>query len=178
MDANGNKVWSKAMGSTTEDAATAITTASDGTITIAGYASSNDGDVTGGTLTLDNFWIVKVDGVGTMIWQKTFGGSGLDRPTDIITAPDGSYLVLGQTTSNDGNVKGNHGQLDAWLIDIVGSTGTLIWQQTFGGTANDVFYNFSITSDNGLAMAGTTLSNDGDVTGNHGDMDMWVLKVH
>ncbi len=178
MDANGNKVWSKAMGSTTEDAATAITTASDGTITIAGYASSNDGDVTGGTLTLDNFWIVKVDGVGTMIWQKTFGGSGLDRPTDIITAADGSYLVLGQTTSNDGNVKGNHGQLDAWLIDIAGSTGALIWQQTFGGTANDVFYNFSITSDNGLAMAGTTLSNDGDVTGNHGDMDMWVLKVH
>ena len=47
------------MGSTTEDAATAITTASDGTITIAGYASSNDGDVTGGTPTLDNFWIVK-----------------------------------------------------------------------------------------------------------------------
>ena len=76
-----------------------------------------------------------------------------------------------------GNVKGNHGQLDAWLIDIVGSTGTLIWQQTFGGRRT-MFYNFSITSDNGLAMAGTTLSNDGDVTGNHGDMDMWVLKVH
>ncbi|HQQ97109.1 MAG TPA: hypothetical protein PLX35_07590 [Cyclobacteriaceae bacterium] len=178
MDANGNKVWSKALGSSTEDVATAVTTASDGTITVAGYASSNDGDVAGSTLTLDNIWVVKVDGVGTMIWQKTFGGSGLDRPTDIITAADGSYLVLGQTTSNDGNVKGNHGQLDAWLIDITGSTGTLIWQQTFGGTANDVFYNFSITSDNGLAMAGSTLSNDGDVTGNHGDMDMWVMKVH
>lgn len=178
MDANGNKVWSKAMGSTTEDAATAVTTASDGTITIAGFASSNDGDVTGGTLTLDNFWIVKVDGVGTMIWQKTFGGSGLDRPTDIIAGVDGSYLVLGQTTSNDGNVKGNHGQLDAWLIDIGGSTGTLIWQQTFGGTATDAFYNFSITPDNGLIMSGNTQSNDGDVTGNHGDVDMWVMKVH
>lgn len=178
MDANGNKVWAKALGSTTEDAAIAVTTASDGTITVAGYTTSNDGDVTGSTLALDNIWIVKVDGVGTLIWQKTFGGSGLDRPTDIITAADGSYLVLGQTTSNDGNVKGNHGQLDAWLIDITGTTGALIWQQAFGGTANDVLYNFSITSDNGLVMAGTTLSNDGDITDNHGDVDMWVMKVH
>lgn len=178
MDASGNKVWSKALGSSTEDVATALTTASDGTITVAGYASSNDGDVAGGTLVGDNFWVVKVDGVGTIIWQKTFGGSGLDRPTDIIAAADGSYLVLGQTLSNDGNVKGNHGAVDAWLIDIGGSTGALIWQQTFGGTANDVMYSFMITSDNGLAMAGTTLSNDGDITGNHGDVDMWVLKVH
>ena len=51
-------------------------------------------------------------------FNKVFGGSGHDVATSIAASPDGGYLIAGHTESNDGDVKGNHGKTDAWVVTI------------------------------------------------------------
>ncbi|MDI1303785.1 MAG: T9SS C-terminal target domain-containing protein, partial [bacterium] len=48
---------------------------------------------------------------------------------------------------------------------------TIQWQKTLGGSSDDYGFNIQQTSDGGYIVAGATYSNDGDVTGNHGDYD-------
>src|SRR5690349_19302471 len=51
------------------------------------------------------------------------------------------------------------------------------WQKCFGGTGWDVAESIRQTSDGGYIVAGSTLSNDGDVSSNHGSQDLWLVKL-
>ncbi len=51
------------------------------------------------------------------------------------------------------------------------------WQKTFGGSSDDAGVFIQQTSDGGYIVAGYTKSNNGDVSGNHGWMDFWVVKL-
>ena len=90
---------------------------------------------------------------------------------------DGSYIVSGGTASNDGDVTGNHGIFDAWVIKI-SATGVLQWQKVYGGTNFDYFSSIKVTTDGGYILAGETQSNNGDVSGNHGTSDFWIVKIN
>lgn len=94
---------------------------------MAGYTNSNDGNVSGnhGTNTYD-FWVVKLDNSGNLLWQKCFGGSGDDKAYSIKQTFDGGYIVAGKNNSVDGNVTNNKGATDAWVIKL-DSNGNLQW---------------------------------------------------
>jgi hypothetical protein len=109
-------------------------------------------------------------------WQKAFGGLGNDRANSIQATPDGSYIVAGYTTSADGDVTGNHGGGDAWVMKL-DAAGTIVWQKAFGGTGLDSAQSIQLTPDGGYIVAGDSNSTDGDVTGNHGGGDAWVMKL-
>ncbi len=106
----------------------------------------------------------------------TFGGSLSDRAESIRTTIDGGYVIAGSTYSTDGDVSGNHGHQDMWVVRL-DVTGSIQWQQTFGGTGNDAASDLQITNDAGYVVVGVTSSNDGDVTGHHGSGDAWVVKL-
>ena len=57
-------------------------------------------------------------------WQKCLGGSGYDESEAIYQTLDGGYIVAGNTASNDGNVNGNHGINDVWVVKL-NSAGTI-----------------------------------------------------
>jgi hypothetical protein len=42
-------------------------------------------------------------------WQKSLGGSQDDRANCVLQTTDGGYIVVGMSSSNDGNVSGHHG---------------------------------------------------------------------
>ena len=111
-----------------------------------------------------------------IVWQKVLGGSDDDEAHSIQRTSDGGYVVAGYTSSNDGDVSGNHGGKDFWVIKL-DSDGNIIWQRTFGGSNDDEAYSVQQTSDGGYIVAGYTGSNDGDVRGNHGYKDFWVIKL-
>jgi len=73
-------------------------------------------------------------------------------------------------------VSGNHGSKDYWVVKL-NSSGTIEWQKCLGGTGWDEAYSIQQTSDGGFIVAGYTNSNDGDVSGNHGSKDYWVVKL-
>lgn len=109
-------------------------------------------------------------------WQKSFGGTNADFATSIRPTTDNGYIVAGESHSNDGDVSGNHGISDCWIVKL-NNAGDLQWQHSFGGTDYDGARSIQQTTDGGYTVAGVTRSDDGDITDNHGGQDSWILKL-
>jgi hypothetical protein len=104
LNANGDTVWTKALGGTAYDAAQSVRQTSDGGYIVAGQTGSNNGDVTGYHGGGD-FWVVKLNGNGDLVWQKALGGSFNDGAGAVRQTADGGYIVAGYTFSQDGDVR-------------------------------------------------------------------------
>ena len=167
--------WQHCYGGTARDYCYAIRQTFDSGYILAGYATSNNDDVHGNHGSAD-FWVVKITAMGDTQWEKCYGGSSAEEAYDIRQTSDSGYVVVGATISNDGDVSGNHGGEDVWVIKI-SSSGALQWQKCLGGSNDDWAYSVGQTSDGGYIVAGGTTSNDGDVSGNHGGGDVWVIKL-
>jgi hypothetical protein len=175
LDAQPVIQWQKTLGGSIIDYASSIRATNDGGYIVAGNTLSNNGNVTGNNGASD-YWIVKLNAAGAVQWQKALGGGAFDEAKDIQTTPDGGYIVLGSSSSVNGQVSGNHGGSDFWVVKL-DANGILQWQKSYGGTANDDARAVQTTPDGGYILAGTTYSNDGDVSGNHGNGDFWVVKI-
>nr|WP_319538551.1 PKD domain-containing protein [uncultured Methanospirillum sp.] len=175
LTGNGTLEWQKCLGGSSEDRATSVVAAPEGGYLAAGVSESTDGDVTGNHGDYDA-WIVGLNTTGGLEWQTCLGGSGDDGATSIISTKDGGYLIGGYTNSTDGNVSGNHGYYDAWIVKL-DAQGNLTWQKCLGGTGDDGAESVTQDSDGGYLIAGYTNSDEGDVSGNHGDYDAWTLKL-
>ena len=120
-------------------------------------------------------WVFKV-GAPVVEWEKTYGGSDLDRAKSVVQLDDGDYLVVGVAGSGDGDVAGNYrGGKDVWILKLRESDGEIVWQKLAGELEDDEAESVAKTLD-GYVVTGRTRSNDGDFSGNHGDYDVFVLK--
>lgn len=176
LNSAGNTVWTKTYGGSLYDVAATIIEVMDGFMISAG-AESIDGDLS----TLTNHggrdqWLYKINGNGDMLWQKTYGGSGQDNGGNIRMTSDGGYVCSSGTTSNNGDVSGNHGYFDTWVVKL-NATGNIIWQKCFGGTDMDNAGIVDIDATGKILLVGYTLSRNGDITGYKGSSDLWVLRL-
>ena len=180
LDNNGNIQWQKSLGGSSVDFAKSIQQTADGGYIVAGYSLSNDGDVTGHHNHYD-YWIVKLDSSGNIQWQKSLGGNGEEIATSARQTTDGGYIVVGYSRSIDGDVTGNHGDSDYWAVKL-DNVGNIQWQKSLGGSKADFASSVLQTSDGGYIIAGYSSSNDGDVTGLHGNSgdypDYWIVKLN
>jgi hypothetical protein len=62
--------------------------------------------------------VVKLNGSGTIEWQKTLGGTDQDQGRSILQTSDNGFMIAGGSDSNDGDVSGNHGSYDFWLVKL------------------------------------------------------------
>jgi len=148
---------------------------SDGGYIILGSTSSNDGQVSGFHGETD-IWVVKLNAGGSIEWKKCLGGSGYDVPSEILLTADGGYFIAGMTNSTDGDVSVNYGWADVWLVKL-SENGTLEWEKSYGGSDFEDCLSCTLCSDNSYIIAAATMSHDGDVIGNHGNFDQWIIKV-
>ena len=167
--------WQKCLGGTWDDDWCKIQLTSDGGYIAAGTTYSNDGDVSENNGHGD-IWVIKLDALSNIQWQKSLGGSGHEFARSIQQTSDGGYVVTGFTVSNDGDVSGNNGAYDIWVVKL-NISGSMQWQKCIGGSSHDNAQSIIQTSDGGYLIAGLTYSNDGDVSGNHGDEDAYVVKL-
>ena len=123
-----------------------------------------------------DLWVIKLTSDGGIQWESCLGGSSYDVAFDIIQTSEGGYIVAGGTHSYNGNVIGNHGSADLWVVKLT-NNGSLQWQKCYGGTNMDYAQSIFQTYDGGYIVAGITESNDGDVIGNHGGGDYWIVKL-
>ena len=86
---------------------------------IAGSSRSSDGDLTSNQGQNDA-WIVKVNNNGELTWQHTFGGSEIDFGYDALELSNGSVVMVGETSSSDGDLEENSGFTDLFIIKING----------------------------------------------------------
>ncbi|MDR2522181.1 MAG: hypothetical protein LBC93_00540 [Synergistaceae bacterium] len=106
--------WQKCLGGSDYEEASSIQQTSDGGYIVAGFTQSTDGDVVGyhGGYVPD-VWVVKLNALGDILWQKCLGGSDYDEASSIQQTGDGGYIVAGFTQSTDGDVAGLH-----WSADV------------------------------------------------------------
>ena len=175
MDANGTLEWQKSLGGTGMDWGTSIQQTTDDGFIVAGFTTSNNGDVSGNHGDYD-YWLVKLDDSGNIQWQKSYGGMGIEQAKSIRQCADGGYIVAGSSWSSDGDVTGPHGSDDYWVVKL-DTIGNLQWQYTFGGTGNDLATCVRQTADHGYVVVGYTNSSDVNIAGIKGGFDYWIIKL-
>jgi hypothetical protein len=141
-DAVGNEQWNQTYRGADRDFAYALVQTSDGGYAIAGSTLSFGG---GGY----DSWLVKTDASGNMQWSKTYGGTSWDMTSALVQRSDGGYTLAGATWSFGA------GNADFWLVKT-DAAGTMQWNQTYGGTSDDLALALVQTGDGGYALAGTT----------------------
>lgn len=175
LNTSGDEQWTKFYGGSFTDTPYDVIQTDDNGYIIIGSSDSNDVDIKNNKGSYD-FWVIKISNTGTLLWEKSFGGSQIDEARAITDSGDGNYIIVGDTRSNDLDVSNNNGAADLWIIKI-SPAGDLIWEKTIGGSSFDVGRSISKTQDNGFVISGSSRSTDGDVTTNQGQNDAWVLKI-
>jgi len=175
LDANGDTLWTKSYGGTDDEYAHAIDIDNSGGYMIGGTSKSTDGDVSGNNGDWD-FWIIKTNSIGDTTWTRSFGGTSADYCEAIKATADGGCIAVGWSQSNDGDVVGAHGGNDLWVIKV-DSSGNLEWQNALGGSSGDMGFAVELSADGNYIVGGSSSSSDGDVSGNHGNADFWIVKL-
>ena len=176
MDKQGNLLWQKTLGGSLDESFQSVVETADGGFVLAGFTYSSDGDVSGGKGAAD-CWLVRVDSLGNMVWERSLGGANGESALSVVSNPDGGFTIAGYTYSADGDVSSNHGNSDVWVlkVDFLGNTQ---WQKSYGGSEDEWGTDLITTSDGGYAIAAWTGSNDGDISGKlKGVYDFWLLKI-
>jgi hypothetical protein len=173
---DGGIIWQHSLGGSSDEYPAKLITTSDGGFLILGSTGSNDGDVSGQHGWLD-YWAVKTNGEGNILWQNCLGGSYNDEPYDVLETEDGGFLIIGYTNSSDGDVSLFYGFWDIWVVKL-DAIGELLWDRSYGGSLFE--YGNTIKPDNngGYVIGGTVASSNGLVNCNqHGMEDLWLLKL-
>jgi hypothetical protein len=175
LDNTGAIMWQKSLGGSGWDEALSIQQTTDGGYIVAGFSDSSDGDLNSNQGATD-FWIVKLDSIGEITWQKSMGGSNLDNANAVKQTPDGGYIIVGQSSSNDGDASGLHGASDLWVVKL-NFEGELEWQRMLGSSGQDRAHDVGLTDDGGFIVAGASGRDDGDVSEYKGGTDLWLVKL-
>ncbi len=176
--------WQKTIGGTDLDKLRAVDATEDGGFILGGFSSSNNSgekseDSKGGGADL---WVVKLDAAGNILWQKTIGGDGYEELHNISQTTDGGYILGAFSNSGISGDKTevNMGGWDYWVIKL-DANGAILWQNTIGGSGNDLlYYGVQQTRDGGYILGGYSSS---DISGDKslssfGSEDYWVVKLN
>lgn len=153
VDPDGNLVWEVAIGGSKNDGFSSIVEVEDGYVAVGTTESYGAGG--------RDVWLVKADGEGKRVWEKTFGKDGDERGNSVLKMADG-YIIVG-TSSADAP-----GGRDLLLLktDLEGEK---VWEETIGGPGEDGGWQALVDEDGGIVVVGYTRGT--------GDEDIWLLKV-
>ena len=157
LDERGNLLWFRTLGGTGTDRLYGVVETESGLV-VAGHRQNSREDKS-------DFWVMLLDRTrGFVIWEKSFGGPGLERASDLVARPDGGVVVAGFTTSQA------QGGRDAWVLSV-DRNGALEWQRTFGGAGDEEAYDVALSSRGRIYLSGYTNSTV------HGNFSVWAAGL-
>ncbi|KAA6438999.1 DNRLRE domain-containing protein [Dyadobacter flavalbus] len=191
LAANGDKQWDKTYGTSRFEQNSYIKQTGDGGYILGGTTNDYQPDRSA------DYMVIRIAPDGTKIWEKIFGGTGVDELHNIITTSDGGYLVAGYSNSLAGGDKSEAPQVhpdedysrffDYWILKLA-PDGTKEWDRTIGGTIYDEGGYFSgesylrstyQTTDGGYLLGGHSNARQGrsKTENNKGKNDYWIVKI-
>lgn len=134
LDAQGNKQWDKAFGSSDSSYAVDIVSLAGGGYALGGFILGTGGDVT--ATPHDNaatdYWVVGLDAAGTKLWDRLYGGSYFESLSAMLATADGGLLLGGVSMSPVSGDKTQYDvQKDWWLVKV-DAQGIKQWDQIYG----------------------------------------------
>jgi hypothetical protein len=154
-DSSGTMNWNRTYGGAGDDIASVIIQAGDGFVILGMTSSFGEGRF--------DYWLIKVNSNGNMLWNKTYGGVADDFGASVIQTNDGGYALTGWTNSFGA------GGEDLWLVKT-DSSGNMVRNKTYGSNYNDEAHSLVQTGDGGFLIAGDTAFESGNE-------DAWLVKV-
>lgn len=155
VNGNGAIEWSNTYGGVGDDYAYAVVQSSGGGYVLAGYSYSfSDG--------YNNFWLVKTDSNGNMMWNQTYDGGSDAEASSLIQTSDGGFAVAGSIQSSSGEAE--------WLVKT-DANGNPQWNQTYAASGDNYANSLIQTNDGGYALGGYT-----DASG-AGGYDFYLIKT-
>ncbi|HEY4209248.1 MAG TPA: gliding motility-associated C-terminal domain-containing protein [Puia sp.] len=135
VDDNGNLLWEKDFGGLNYDKAVKVLNTPDGGFLVGCTSYSN---YSGWDYTTGDYLLLKLDANGNLQWQKDYGGTREDELQDMLTMPDGNYLISGVSGSPISGTKTAPplGGLDNWIICIK-PNGDIVWDKAYGTSLDD-----------------------------------------
>ena len=181
LNSSGNIEWQKTIGGSGREYLFSMLQTNDNGYILGSTSSSNiSGEKTENSRGQTDFWVIKLDNLGNIMWQKTIGGDDTDFLKDIIQTSDGSYMLAGWSYSNISGEKteDSKGLEDYWILKL-NEVGEIMWQKTIGGNLGEQLNRISQISDGGFLLCGWSSSNiSGDKSENsNGREDYWIIKI-
>lgn len=161
LDQYGNKIKEKKYGGNGRDYGKQIIDVNDGLV-IVGTSNS-----TGVTEFDHDIWLLKLDYNFSVIWNYTYGESGIEEANSILQNRDGNFVITGLTNS-----QGIHG-INLWILEIDNNGEKILWNRTYGNNGFDEGRSIVETND-GYVIAGRTKSYSDDSRYS----DAWILKIN
>lgn len=182
LSRTGKIEWQKTIGGNGDDYCKSIIQTTDGGYAVVGDSRSDiSGEKTDYCRGSSDIWLVKLDSVGNIQWDKTYGGSGTEFIDNIVQDKDGNYILAASSDSYISGEKSedSRGSWDMWVVkaDV---NGNKLWDKTIGGNDYDFCSPIGITQDGGLILVGFSGSNaSGEKSQNcRGQSDYWVVKLN
>ncbi len=152
--------WNRTYGGTGDDVAFSVIETPDGGFALAGNTYSFGSG-------LSDFWLVKTDWTGDVLWNKTYGGPNYEDALSVTQTDDGGYAMVGSTYA----IMGVSTDYDLWLLRT-DHNGNHLWNKSYGGVQKDVARDLVQTTDGGFALTGSAKSFGA------GMYDFWLVKTH
>jgi len=188
LDSSGNIEWDKCYGGTGDEYPRTVERSSDGGYILSATTRSSDGDVSGyhpGSEPWNpsaDIWLIKIDSIGTLLWQRCLGGSDNENVSAVKQISDNGLVIGGETWgSYDGDLIGNtdtasSGGGSVWIVKL-DSARNILWQKTYGGSELELGSDLLICSDESYTFITTSFSEDGDVTNSPGGPSFWLVNI-
>jgi uncharacterized delta-60 repeat protein len=158
LDNSGDIVWQKTYGDSKDESAKAVLQNPDGTLIIGAWSKSfGNGS--------SDFWLLKLNSDGSVIWQKAYLANGEDNFFAIDRAKDNGYILVGGSNSIDNS---NYD----FLVLRVSENGSILWKKAYGGSETDQASSVATSEGGGFFVAGWSFSFSGSISS-----DILVLKT-
>lgn len=175
LNSDGEIIWSRFFGGTNNDRSYDVVETNNEEFIIVGSTESNDIDISNNFGSYD-YWVIKVDSQGDLLWERTYGGSGIDVAKSISVLPNKNFLILGNSFSDDFQITNSRGESDFWLIEI-DTHGNLIKENSYGGSLFDSGQDIVEGPSGSYFLTGFSQSYDGNLINNKGNNDIAILHI-
>ncbi|MDD2965725.1 MAG: T9SS type A sorting domain-containing protein [Bacteroidales bacterium] len=179
IDNTGNLQWQRPFGGSSDDFWIRIIPAPNNQYYLLGISNSSNGDIDYDPYPLSpDYWIVKTDSSGNILWSKILGGTGGEWLTNGVVTTDGGIVAIGYTNSDDGDISNYYGAYDMWMVKL-NAQGEKQWDFTLGNEYYDYAWAIIQTSDGGFLVGGTSkFTQGGNLSCNlHGGAEAVVVKL-